>query len=214
MEATTLLFRPRLRYKRNMDQPDQSSAESPTDLFRLVYDELRRLAAAQLARVTQGGTLTATVLVHEAFIRLSQGRASWEDRRHFLNAAAQAMRHILISHARRKNTLKRGKALHRLELDELDVAVLPPDDELIALDEALNALAACNPRGAEVVRMRYFAGAGWADIALALNQTEDKVRTEWAFARAWLFARLNGSEPGGQGGPPGRPAAPSGGQPT
>src|SRR5438128_10429160 len=194
-----------------MEQPDQSSTESPTDLFRLVYDELRRVAAAQLARVTPGGTLTATVLVHEAFIRLSRGRAAWDDRRHFLNAAAQATRHILISHARRKNALKRGGALRRLELDELDLAVLPPDDELIALDEALTALTACNPLGAEAVRMRYFTGAGWADIALALGRTEEEVRAEWAFARAWLFARLNENSRGGSGMTTGHPTAPGGG---
>ena len=180
-----------------MGQPDEPSAESATDLFQLIYDELRRLAAAQLARVTSGGTLTATVLVHEAFIRLSRGQAAWDDRRHFLNAAAQAMRHILIGHARQKNALKRGGAARRLELDELDLAILPPDDELIALDEALTAMAACNPRGAEVVRLRYFAGAKWADIAGALNLSEDDIRTEWAFARAWLFARLNENGPSG-----------------
>jgi RNA polymerase sigma factor (TIGR02999 family) len=198
----------------NQAQSNQPAAESSTDLFQLIYDDLRRVAAAQLARVTASGTLTATVLVHEAFIRLSRGRAAWEDQRHFLNAAAQAMRHILISHARQKNTLKRGGALRRLELDELDLAVLPPDDELVALDEALTALAARDPRGAEVIRMRYFAGAGWSDIALALGRPEEEVRGDWAFARAWLFARLNGSGPGGSGEPPGRPDAAGGGHPT
>lgn len=181
-----------------MKQEDNEQIESVSDLFRLVYDQLHRAATAQLARLATGGTLTATVLVHEAFIRLSGTGAAWRDRRHFLNAAAQAMRHILISHARQKSALKRGGAGRRLELDELDLAVLPPDDELVALDETLDALAARDPRGAEVVRLRYFAGATWADIAGALGRSEDEVRAEWAFARAWLFARLNEN---GHGGP-------------
>ena len=172
-------------------------SQSPSILFELIYDQLRHVAAAQLAQLAVGGTLTATVLVHEAFIRLSATGATWQDRRHFLNAAAQAMRHFLISHARQKNALKRGGAARRLGLDELDLAAQPPDEDLVALDETLTALAASNPRGAEVVRLRYFAGAGWADIAGALDLSEDDVRAEWAFARAWLFARLNENGPGG-----------------
>jgi RNA polymerase sigma factor (TIGR02999 family) len=179
-----------------MEAQRQQAGESPAVLFDLIYGQLRQIATAQLARVAAGNTLTATVLVHEAFIRLS-GTGAWQDRRHFLNAAAQAMRHFLISHVRQKNALKRGGAARRLGLDELDLAVLPPDEDLLALDETLTALAACNPRGAEVVRLRYFAGAGWADIAGALDLSEDDVRAEWAFARAWLFARLNGNGPGG-----------------
>jgi RNA polymerase sigma factor (TIGR02999 family) len=180
-----------------MDDQRQQESESSSVLFGLIYDQLRHVAAAQLARVSGGGTLTATVLVHEAFIRLAGTGATWQDRRHFLNAAAQAMRHFLISHARQKSALKRGGAARRLELDQLDLAVPPPDEDLLALDDTLNALAACNPRGAEVVRLRYFAGAGWADIAGALGLSEDDVRAEWTFARAWLFARLNDNGPGG-----------------
>jgi RNA polymerase sigma factor (TIGR02999 family) len=199
VQTTAILFKSQARwlYGLIMEQENNKSDDATSDLFGLVYDQLRRVAAVQLARVVAGETLTATVLVHEAFIRLSGTGASWQDRRHFLNAAAQAMRHILISHARQKNALKRGGSARRLELDELDLTVLPPDDDLLALDEALTALAACDPRGAEVVRLRYFAGATWADIASALGRSEDEVRTEWAFARAWLFARLNGDGPDG-----------------
>jgi RNA polymerase sigma factor (TIGR02999 family) len=176
-----------------MSDTNGGATETSTELFQAIYDQLRRLAEAQLSGGPTG-TLTATALVHEAFIRLSQ--VAWQDRRHFLNAAAQAMRHILISHARHRRALKRGGDARRLELEDLDLAVLPPDDELLALDEALTEFTVHDPRGAELVRLRYFAGASWGDIAVALGRTEAEVRAEWAFARAWLFARLTAGASG------------------
>jgi RNA polymerase sigma factor (TIGR02999 family) len=171
-------------------QPSPTHPRQADDLFRAAYDELRRLAAEQLARERAGLTLTATALVHEAYLRLARRADPWHDRGHFLRAAARAMRHILVSHARGKNRLKRGGGRHRVDLDGLDLAVLPPDDDLIALEEALEALAAEDVVPAGVVELRYFGGADWAEVADALGITADEAKAHWGYARAWLFDRL------------------------
>src|SRR5439155_16552057 len=117
--------------------------------------------------------------------------APWQGRTHFLRAAARAMRHILVSHARGKNRLKRGGGRQRLDLDGLDLAVTPPDDDLLALDDALTALAAENPVFTEVVELRYFAGADRADVAATLGISVDDPKPHWAYARAWPFDRIH-----------------------
>jgi RNA polymerase sigma factor (TIGR02999 family) len=170
-----------------MTTPPRPSAD---ELFQAAYDELRRLASGQLAHEHAGLTLTATALVHEAYIRLARRDAAWQGRSHFLRSAARAMRHILVSHARGKNRLKRGGGRQRLDLDALDLGVPPPDDDLLALEEALTTLATEDPLPAEVVELRYFGGADWPAVAEALGGTTDDARKHWAYAKAWLFDRL------------------------
>jgi RNA polymerase sigma factor (TIGR02999 family) len=167
--------------------PRELTAEA---LFMAVYEQLRELAAGQLAREVPGHTLTPTALVHEAYLRLSHRRHGWCGRTHFLHAAARAMRHILISHARAKKSLKRGGDRTRVDLDDLDLVAPPSDDDLLALDDALTALAAEDPTAAAVVELRYFGGADWAALAAALRLTPDDARQEWCYAKAWLLHRL------------------------
>ena len=164
--------------------------QTADELFAEVYEQLRALAAGQLAREPPGHTLTPTALVHEAYVRLSNRSRGWCGRTHFLHAAARAMRNILISHAQGKKSLKRGGDRRRVDLDGLDLAAPPADDDLLALDEALGALAAEDPVAAAVVELRYFGGADWAEVAAALNVTADDARQEWCYARAWLHHRL------------------------
>jgi RNA polymerase sigma factor (TIGR02999 family) len=174
-----------------MQYQDPPSGDWTVDeLFREVYEELRRLAAGQLARETSGHTLTPTDLVHEAYVRLSNRPAGWHDRSHFFRSAALAMRNILISHARGKKSLKRGGDRARVNLDGLDLAAPLTNDALLNLDVALTLLADEDPVAAAVVEMRYFGGVDWVGIAAALNLTAEDVRQEWCYAKAWLLHRL------------------------
>jgi RNA polymerase sigma factor (TIGR02999 family) len=156
------------------------------ELLPLVYNELRRLAARQLARETPGQTLQATALVHEAYVRLVGGDPDriWNGRAHFLAAAAEAMRHILVDSARRKARKKRGGGLRRIEL--ADPPAPDPDDELLALDDALNRLAKEDPVAAKVVELHQFADLGHEGTATALGITVYLARQKWTYARAWL----------------------------
>jgi RNA polymerase sigma factor (TIGR02999 family) len=173
-----------------IEQGDPSAAEQ---LLPLVYDELRRLASRQLAHDRPGETLNPTALVHEAYLRLV-GEGSdrrYHDRNHFFAAAATAMRHIRIDQARRKKTLKRGGNVQRLELD--DVAAPTPDEELLALDEALTRLAALDARKAQLVELRFFAGLTNDQAAAVLGISPTTADRDWAFARAWLRDAVRGS---------------------
>ncbi len=165
-------------------------------LLPLVYEELRRLAAQQLARETPGQTLDATALVHEAYLRLvgPADGARWNDRGHFFAAAAQAMRHILVDQARRKQSDKRGGDRPRVELPE-DVAA-PSDaaDDLLALDEALTRLETEDREAAAVVQLRYFAGLSIEEAAQSLGISRATAYRHWNFARAWLLSELAGHE--------------------
>ena len=170
-------------------------------LLPLVYDELRRLAAAKLVHEAKGQTLQATALVHEAYLRLLGGTdPHFETRGHFFSAAAEAMRRILIDRARSKGRQKRGGGARRLELNELDLAAPPPDDDLLALDEALSKLEAEDPVKAELVKLRFFAGLTDEQAATALGISRATAARYWSFARAWLFHEIVGetspSEPG------------------
>jgi RNA polymerase sigma factor (TIGR02999 family) len=162
------------------------------ELLPLVYDELRRLAAQQLAREAPGQTLEATALVHEVYLRLvgPADERRWNDRGHFFAAAAQAMRRILIDSARRKLAQKRGGGLTRQPLDA--VAAPGPDEELVALDEALQKLAALDPLKARLVELRYFAGLTGEQAAAALNISPTTADRHWAYARAWLQTEVRG----------------------
>jgi RNA polymerase sigma factor (TIGR02999 family) len=166
------------------------AARTTDELFRAVYAELRRVASAHLAQERPGHTLTPTALVNEVYLRFARRPRRWNDRAHFLRTAARAMRNILLSHARGKARLKRGGGRCRVELDALNLAAPPADENLIALDDALTVLTAEDPLAAAVVEMRYFGEAGWADIAAALRIPESAVKQNWAFAKAWLFNRL------------------------
>jgi RNA polymerase sigma factor (TIGR02999 family) len=172
-----------------MEEGDPHAAER---LLPLVYDELRKLAALKLAQEKPGQTLEPTALVHEAYLRLL-GAAEppvYRDRGHFFTAAASAMRRILIDHARRKQTQKRGGGRQRQQLDEL--AAPQPDDELLALNEALDQLAADEPLKARLVELRYFAGLTNDQAADVLGISPSTADRHWAYARAWLQTAVRG----------------------
>ena len=173
-----------------IEQGDPHAAEQ---LLPLVYDELRQLAALQMAHDRPGETLNPTALVHEAYLRLvgAGNERRYHDRGHFFAAAATAMRHIRIDLARRKKTQKHGGNVQRLELDE--VAAPTPDDELLALDEALSQLAALDARKAQLVELRFFAGLTNDQAAAVLGISPTTADRDWAFARAWLRDAVRGS---------------------
>lgn len=160
------------------------------DLLPMVYQELRRLAAAQLAREQPGLTLQPTALVHEAYLRLmgDNGSVSFANRRHFFGAAAEAMRRILVDNARRRGRVKHGGQMGRVELNDPEDREM--NEELLALDKALPKLAEEDPMAAEVVRLKYFAGLSREMIAATLGQTVHQVRQKWEYARAWLRLAL------------------------
>src|SRR5262245_52863018 len=168
---------------------DHSAAEQ---LLPLVYDELRKLAALQMAHDRPGETLNPTALVHEAYLRLVGDGTDrrYQDRGHFFAVAATAMRHIRIDQARRKRTQKHGDNVRRLELD--DVAAPTPEDELLALDEALTRLAALDARKARLVELRFFAGLNNDQAAAVLGISPTTADRDWAFARAWLRDAVRG----------------------
>lgn len=172
-----------------IEQGDPSAAEQ---LMPLVYDELRKLAAAKLVHEQPGQTLQATALVHEAYLRLvrQDDALRWNSRGHFFAAAAEAMRRILINRARDRNRIKRGGGRRRLDLDQLIVADSTADDELLALDEALKRLAQEHPTCAELVKLRFFAGLTVAEAAATLRMSERTANRQWEFSRAWLFQAI------------------------
>jgi RNA polymerase sigma factor (TIGR02999 family) len=173
---------------------DPSAAEQ---LLPLVYEELRKLAAAKLAREKPGQTLQATALVHDAYIRLVDvDRAQrWNSRGHFFSAAAQAMRRILLNRARDKGRLKRGGQRSRVDLSAVELATDAPDEDLLAIDECIEQLSAENPECVQVVRLRFFAGLSIDEAASVLGISASTAKRHWAFARAWLFDALRPADP-------------------
>jgi RNA polymerase sigma factor (TIGR02999 family) len=170
---------------------DPTAAE---ELLPLVYDELRKLATAKMARAAPGQTLQATALVHEAWLRLGgDEQPNWQNRAHFLGAAAEAMRRILLDRLRAKQREKRGGKQERIDLDNVRLATEDPDEAVLAVDEALERFATIDPEKAQVVKLRYFAGLNHDEIAAVLNISEVTVRRYWAAARAWLYAELKQS---------------------
>lgn len=161
------------------------------ELLPLVYDELRRLASWHLRNEPPNQTLQATALVHEAYLRLvGREDPNWKGRRHFFGAAAEAMRRILVDNARRKKRLKHGGNLERVDLDGLDLPAPMPDDELLALDEALDRLAETDPRAAELVKLCFFVGLTQDQAAKELGISISTVERTWSFARAWLYREV------------------------
>jgi RNA polymerase sigma factor (TIGR02999 family) len=177
-----------------IEQGDPRAAEQ---LLPLLYDELRRLAAAKMAQEAPGQTLQATALVHEAYLRLVDGEKvrHWDSRGHFFAAAAEAMRRILIDQARHKQSQKRGGRLQRVELDAGALLAAPegsaPDD-LLALDEALRQFESEDPLKARLVKLRYFAGLSLPDAAAALGISAASAKRHWVYARSWLYGKLHG----------------------
>lgn len=172
-----------------IERGDQQAAEK---LLPLVYDELRKLAAARLQQEKPGQTLQATALVHEAYLRLvgSAGSEKWDGRGHFFGAAAEAMRRILVESARRKMREKHGGQRTRVELAEGDLICRIPSDELVALDEALVQLALEDPQKAKLVELRFFAGFSAEEAAQMLGISTVTAKRHWRYARAWLHHRL------------------------
>ena len=170
-----------------LDRVQQGDPQAAAELLPLVYDELRKVAAAKLAQEKPGQTLQPTALVHEAWLKIAGDRGEhFANRRHFFKAAAGAMQQILIDIARRKQRLKHGANLVGEELHESRIAMSVPSEELLAVNDALAALAREDPQAAEVVQMRYFVGMTVPEIADALGLAPRTVDRHWAFARAWL----------------------------
>lgn len=160
----------------------------------LVYDELRRLAARELARERPGQTLQPTALVHEAFLRLvdTDKVQNWDSRGHFFSAAAEAMRRILVEQARRKKRVKHGGQLNRVELtDPPEQGEVNQDDRMIEVDAALDALASEDPQAAEVVKLHFFAGLPLTEVAQALGLSRATAYRQWTYARSWLKAQID-----------------------
>jgi RNA polymerase sigma factor (TIGR02999 family) len=171
---------------------DPGPRQDPEDLLPLVYEELRKLAAARLTRESAAQTLQPTALVHEAWLRLvGKQPGSWENRAHFFGAAAEAMRRILIERARRKSRLKHGSGHALLDIADLDLAGAIPDDKILLVDEALAELKTADPDKARIVMLKFFAGLTNEEVARALDLNERTVRRQWTFARAWLFERMS-----------------------
>jgi RNA polymerase sigma factor (TIGR02999 family) len=169
------------------------NAQAAANLLPLVYDELRRLAAAKLGREAPGHTLQPTALVHEAWLRLGGDRQpAWGDRAHFFAAAAESMRRILIESARRRRAARRGGGAEKISINltGFDVAENATDEELLLLHDALERLAAHDPQKAELVKQRFFVGLTLEEAAASLGISERTAKREWAYARAWLFTEM------------------------
>ena len=177
---------------RILTQIEAGDLKAAEHLLPLVYDELRKLAAAKLANKMPGQTLQATALVHEAYIRLVDQSTpqAWNSRGHFFSAAAEAMRRILVDDARRKRAAKRGGGCHPVDLEKVEPAAPPPDGDLLALDEALAVLEAKDKLKADVVKLRFFAGLTVPQTAAVLGISASTVDNYWAYARAWLRTQI------------------------
>lgn len=172
---------------------DHSQAPRAEDLVPLVYDELRRVAAAYMRRERPGQTIQATALVHEAYLRLAGAGTPWHDKHHFVGIAARSMRQILVERARARGAQKRWGALDRVSLHESLAQGSAEDAMLPALDEALTRLEQIDPEQARIVELRFFAGLSIEDTAAALAMSPATLKRRWALARAWLFRELSGA---------------------
>jgi RNA polymerase sigma factor (TIGR02999 family) len=180
---------------RRLFASEQDEPNTGSLLLPIVYDELRKLAAQKLAHERPGQTLQPTALVHEVYLRLfAEGEAQhWDNRAHFFAAAAEAMRRILVESARRKNRIKHGGDLQRVELDDHNVPVRPPPEEILALDEALTRLTAEDSAAAQVVQLHFFAGLSIEEAAETLGISRATAYRHWTYARAWLRCAIGGS---------------------
>lgn len=166
----------------------RGESQASEELLPLVYEELRRLAAARMARESAGQTLQPTALVHEAWVRLVEdGSRTWENRAHFFGAAAEAMRRILIDRARRKARIKHGGGMERIDLEHLDVAAALPDEKILLMDEALERLKAEDSETARVVVLKFYGGLTNEEIVQILGSSDRTVRRRWNYAKVWLY---------------------------
>ncbi len=176
------------------DADPQTASENPEALLNLLYDELRQLAAAKLAKESPGQTLQATALVHDVWLRLgADQQPRWKNRAHFFAAAAESMRRILVDNARRKRAARHGGQLDKLSADVTGFDIPDPiqdDEELLLVHEAIDALAAHDPRKADLVKQRYFVGFTLEEAADALNISHRTAKRDWAYARAWLYQEV------------------------
>jgi RNA polymerase sigma factor (TIGR02999 family) len=169
--------------------------QAAADLLPLVYSELRQLARARMAHMPAGHTLQPTALVHEAFARLvGKVDPGWESKGHFFAAAAEAMRQVLVDHARRKKSLKRGGDRKRIDTEDFDVPLAAPVEDILALDDALERLAADDPRKAEIVKLRCFAGLARDETAAAMGVSPSTIDREWRYIVARLHKELTGND--------------------
>jgi RNA polymerase sigma factor (TIGR02999 family) len=175
-----------------LSQIESGDPNAAEQLLPLVYDELRKLAAARMGHEKPGQTLQATALVHDAYVRLVDVKQvqHWDSRGHFFAAAAEAMRRILVERARQKNTRKRGGDARRIDFEQLSLAVDDPSCELLALDDALGELERNDPQAAQLVKLRFFAGLTHQQAADALGITRRSADRLWTLARAWLYQRI------------------------
>ena len=172
-----------------LNRAQAGDPNAASELLPLVYDELRKLAAARMSNETAGHTLQPTALVHEAWFRLTRDEPNtpFANRAHFFAAAAEAMRRILVEHARRKATGKRGGKWERLSLDKIEIAVDADDDTLLLVNESLEKLAKEQPKAAEIVKLRFFAGLTLEEAGQVMGFTDRTAKRHWAFARAWIY---------------------------
>jgi len=176
---------------RILEAVQRGDPKAAEELLPLVYQELRRLAASRMANEAPGNTLQPTALVHEAWLRLAGNEnQKWDGRGHFFAAAAEAMRRILVESARRKRRLKHGGQLQRVDADEVELPLPMPDEELLALDEALDRLATVDSRAVEVVKLCFFVGLTQEQAAKELGVSLATAERLWSFARAWLFQEM------------------------
>ena len=174
-----------------LKQIETGDAQAAQDLLPLVYEELRRIAAYKMANEASGHTLQATALVHEAWLRLAgSSQQNWQNRSHFFGAAAEAMRRILVEHARKKQSLKRGAGAERMELNESILVLSAPPDELLAVNDALDKLASEDPAAAELVKLRYFVGMNMEESAAAMGLPKRTAESLWTYARTWLHREV------------------------
>lgn len=176
---------------RILDRVQQGEAQAAEELLPLVYEELRKLAAHKMALQPPGQTLQPTALVHEAWLRLAgSGHQEWESRKHFFAAAAEAMRHILIDRARKRQSRRHGGGWERVDAGNFEIAAPTDGDTLLALDDALNEFERLHPAKGEVVKLRFFVGLSERETAQLLGLSERTIQRHWAYAQAWLFERI------------------------
>jgi RNA polymerase sigma factor (TIGR02999 family) len=175
----------------------QSDPNAAAELLPMVYDQLRRLAATRLANERHEHTLQPTALVHEAWIKLSGGgQRTWQGRQHFFAAAAEAMRRILVDRARRRQAAKRGTRAEHIDVADAEIPAPAPDDQLLAIHEALAHFALLDARKAELVKLRYFVGMTFEEAAEVLEIAVPTAKQWWAYARAWLRVEMASADPG------------------
>jgi RNA polymerase sigma factor (TIGR02999 family) len=180
-----------MREKEFLGSIDAGEPAVTEDSFHLVYDELRKMAAARMAEEAPGQTLQPTALVHEAWLRMGADKQpAWQNWSHFFGAASEAMRRILVERARSKGRIRRGGEWQRVDIEHVTIACEDADEVVLAVNEALEKLKAEDPVKAEIVKLRYFMGLSHQQIADAMGVAEPTVRRHWAFARSWLYVEL------------------------